>query len=295
LDYNVVVTHLFKPAMSFTLRALAALVIVLAGLRLARLTSDPLSHGLRVAWKENFLTVSGPRVPGGELKTWYLEAYCRPGSTDRAWQETTIGHRTELIASDPAGKWLRLRCHLSDGVLVDHTIRALDDEIDFRVVAHNPTDQVSDAWWAQPCTRVDRFTGRKQGDYVEKCFILLDGRIVRMPTEPWATAARYTPGQVWRSPAADPDDVNPRPLNTIVPREGLIGCFSADERTILAAAWEPYQELFQGVIVCIHSDFRIAGLKPGQRKRIRGKLYIVPADEQALRARYRRDFPEHSK
>ena len=28
----------------------------------------------------------------------------------------------------------------------------------------------------------------------------------------------------------------------------------------LATAWEPYQELFQGVIVCMHSDFRIGGL-----------------------------------
>jgi predicted neuraminidase len=62
---------------------------------------------------------------------------------------------------------------------------------------------------------------------------------------------------------------------------------------ILATAWEPYQELFQGVIVCLHSDFRIGGLKPGEQKRIRGKLYLVPADEEALLARYRRDFPEH--
>ena len=27
----------------------------------------------------------------------------------------------------------------------------------------------------------------------------------------------------------------------------------------MAVAWEPYQELFQGVIVCLHSDFRIGG------------------------------------
>jgi hypothetical protein len=72
----------------------------------------------------------------------------------------------------------------------------------------------------------------------------------------------------------------------------LIGCYSADEKMILATAWEPYQELFQGVIVCLHSDFRIGGLKPGERKQMRGKMYIVPADEKALVARYRRDFPE---
>ena len=61
---------------------------------------------------------------------------------------------------------------------------------------------------------------------------------------------------------------------------------------ILAVAWEPYQEIFQGVIACLHSDFRIGGLKPGETKKIRGKLYVVPADVPALVKRYERDFPE---
>jgi hypothetical protein len=279
--------------MSIALRALCWLLLAFAVLQGIGSAADDAPAGLRVAWKDNFLTISGPAVPGGELQTWYIEAYCRPGSTDREWGKTTIGHRTELVEADPAGKWVHLRCTLRDGVVVDHRIQAGDDSVDFRLVAHNPTDQPSLTWWAQPCTRVDRFTGRKQADYLDKCFIVLDGRIARLPTKPWATKARYTPGQVWRSPLADADDVNPRPLSTIVPSEGLIGCFSADDRMILATAWEPYQELFQGVIVCLHSDFRIGGLKPGERKQIRGKLYLVPADEQALLARYRRDFPEH--
>ena len=62
---------------------------------------------------------------------------------------------------------------------------------------------------------------------------------------------------------------------------------------ILASAWEPYQELFQGVIVCLHSDFRIGGLKPGETKKIHGKLYLVDANVDALLKRYRQDFPEH--
>jgi len=279
--------------MSFSLKILCSLLLALALVRGARSLSDDPSSGLSVSWSDNILTVSGPHLPGGNVKIWYLEAYCRPGSTDRDWSETVIGHRTELVAADRNGKWLRLRCTLRDGVVVDHLIHAREDCVDFRLVAHNPTDRLSDVTWAQPCTRVDVFTGRKQADYLEKCFILLDGRIRRMPIEPWASQARYTPGQVWRSPVAHPDDVNPRPVSSIVPREGLIGCFSADERVILATAWEPYQELFQGVIVCIHADFRIGGLAPGQRKRIRGKLYLVPADEDELLARYRRDFPEH--
>ena len=82
------------------------------------------------------------------------------------------------------------------------------------------------------------------------------------------------------------------PLSSIVPSNGLIGCVSADGKELMATAWEPYQELFQGVIVCLHSDFRIGGLKPGETKTIRGKIYLMPADMQALKARYQRDFPE---
>ena len=70
---------------------------------------------------------------------------------------------------------------------------------------------------------------------------------------------------------ASREDVNPRPLSPILPSNGLIGCVSADGKEMLATAWEPYQELFQGVIVCLHSDFRIGGLKPGQSKTIRGR------------------------
>ena len=116
-----------------------------------------------------------------------------------------------------------------------------------------------------------------------------------MPVEPWAEKARYTPGQVWCPEHVSRDDVNPRPLSTIVPSNGLIGCFSADGKQLMATAWEPYQELFQGVIVCLHSDFRIGGLKPRESKTIRGKIYLMPADVDALLDRYRHDFPEHQR
>jgi hypothetical protein len=247
---------------------------------------------LELAWANNILTISGPKLPGERVEIWYLEAYCRPGSTDREWSETTIGHRTELLDAGDDKKSLRLRCTLRDGVTVDHEIRAAHDEVNFRLVAHNPTTTASPVSWAQPCIRVNRFTGRNQETYLDKCFIFLDGKLRRMPFEPWATKARYIPGQVWRSPDADPDDVNPRPVSKLVPDDGLIGCFSTDESMMLATAWEPYQELFQGVGVCIHSDFRIGGLSPGETKRVRGKIYIVAADAKALLDRYHRDFPE---
>ncbi len=248
---------------------------------------------LKLEWKNNLLKISGPQVPGGFVPIWYMEAYCRPGSTERLWRHTTIGHTTRLVQADPQGHWLHLQCRLKDGVVVDHRIEAGVDEVTFRIRAHNPTNKISLAHWAQPCVRVDRFTGRTQKDYLPKCFIFVNGRLTRMPFEPWATRARYVPGQVWCAPGVPRSDVNPRPLSPIVPSNGLIGCFSADEKKILAIAFQPYQELFQGVIVCIHSDFRIGGLEPGQTKHIRGKLYIVDADVPALLKRYWRDFPEH--
>jgi len=63
---------------------------------------------------------------------------------------------------------------------------------------------------------------------------------------------------------------------------------------LLAIAFEPYQELFQGVLVCLHSDFRIGGLMPGQTKQIRGKIYLMENNLSKLLTRYKRDFPEHA-
>jgi len=254
--------------------------------------------GLTLSWNQEMLTIRGKLIPGGELTVWYLEAFCRPGSTDRDWGETVIPHTSQLLEASPDGRRITLRSQLADGVVVNHLIQAGDDEVDFRVVATNPTQTPSEAHWAQPCIRVDRFTGvpavRASEDYLPSCFIFVEGKLTRLPTRPWARNARYVPGQVWCPVGVDRNDVNPRPLSPIIPSNGLIGCFSADGSRILATAWEPYQELFQGIIVCLHSDFRLGGLEPGESKSIRGKIYVIPADVEVLLARYRRDFPEHS-
>ena len=63
----------------------------------------------------------------------------------------------------------------------------------------------------------------------------------------------------------------------------------------MAVAWEPYQEVFQGVFCCIHNDFRLGGLKPGEIKKIRGKMYFVPANVDALVERFEQDFPEQAR
>ncbi len=280
--------------------------------------ADPL--GLSLIWDKNYLTIRGDKLPGREMKVLYLEAYCRPGSTDREWGQTVIGHTTEqlpLAAGETAGRVVKLKCLLKDGVTVQHTITANDDEIDFRLVAHNPTDKPSQADWAQPCIRVGEFTGLDRVQYVSKSFVFVDGHLMRMPLvidgkfvappasvtnvgrdpvislEKWAMKARYIPGQVWAGKGVDRNDVNPRPLSNLVLSNGLIGCYSADETMIMATAFEPYQELFQGVAHCVHSDFRIGGLKPGETKPIRGKIYFFKNDIPSLLKRYEKDFPEH--
>jgi len=266
-----------------------------------RATTGEAKH-LTISWAKNYLTIRGPGVVGGEMRVLYLEAYCRPGSTDRDWRETVIGHKAELVSASRDGRRIKLRDTLGDGVVVTHTITAGRDEIDFRLTAHNPADKASSAHWAQPCIRVDKFTGSPRDDaralvpaYARKSFIFLDGELAMLPTEPWAKKARYTPGQVWRPKGVPADDVNPRPVSRLTPSNGLIGCFSADGKRLMATAWEPYQELFLGVITCLHSDFRIGGLKPGETKHIRGKIYFLPADVKSLLARYRKDFPEQAK
>lgn len=202
-----------RPACSFGSIAL----LVLFTLTPAASADEQGDHGLRIDWKNNILTIRGEELPGGELKILYIEAYCRPGSTNRKWDQTVIDHKTRLIEADGDGRRLLLECALDDGVTVRHEIRAGDDAVSFDITATNPTTRPTQADWAQPCVRVDTFTGRKQSNYLGKCFIFLDGKLTRLPTKSWATQAMYTPGQVWSMRGVDRADVNPRPLNDRVP------------------------------------------------------------------------------
>ncbi|MEZ6057941.1 MAG: hypothetical protein R3C01_14680 [Planctomycetaceae bacterium] len=273
-------------------------LMVLIGMALGLLclvaTSAVAVEPLKLHWEKNYLTISGEQVPGGEVRIHYLEAYCRDRSTDADWvMHTKIPHRTELVEASKEGTLIRLKCVVEDGLEVTHEIRSTVDEVSFAIKAHNPTKTRSESHWAQPCIRLDKFTGGDQKGYLAKSFVFLDGKLERMPTRDWAMTARYIPGQVWCPKGVDRNDVNPRPLSKLVPSNGLIGCFSADESMIFATAFEPYQELFQGVAVCLHSDFRLGGIEAGKSLDVRGKIYIVSNDVGALLKRYEKDFPEH--
>jgi len=273
----------------------ATLFVLSASVALAQ------SPELTLARDKNWLVIQGPHLPMGEIRINYLEAYCRPNSTDADWHDTTIGHTTELVLLSGDKQTMKLRCSVKDGVVVEHLITATSDEVHFAITAHNPTAQASNAHWAQPCIRLGDFTGYDNSgedidDYLPKCFVFLDGKLTRMnDIQPWNKQARYIPGQVWCPKGVPRTDVNPRPLSPLVPSNGLIGCFSGDERMLFAVAFDSYQELFQGVARCLHSDFRIGGLKPGETKHVKGKIYIVPNDETELLKRYKQDFPEHAK
>lgn len=259
---------------------LAALAMILVG-------CAPAGPDLRLSWDKNTLAISGPGV---DVKVWYLEAYCRPGSTDRDWKQTVIPHRTEKLEEAADGSLVRLRCRVEGGVEVEHTIRAGRGEVDFAVEAVNRGTARVEAVWVQPCIRLGEFTGGNQETYVAKSFIFVDDKLAWLDKLPRTEKAIYRGGQVYVPRGIDRADVNPRPLSDVVPSNGLIGCISADGSMLLATAWEPYQELFQGVIVCLHSDFRLGGLDPGETKSARGKIYVMKNDPEALLARYRRDF-----
>jgi hypothetical protein len=269
------------------LRWMICLVTFLAGLM-----RPQAADGLSIAWTNNMLTVIGTDLPGGKLDTWYLEAFCRTGSTKRDWRQTTIPHKTELISADKLGKRLQLRTRVEPNIEVTHDIRAGRDEVEFRLTLKNRGKQFVDVDWFQPCIRVDRFTGLKQSNYIARCFIFTERGLATLDKTQRTEDALYRGGQVYVPRGIDLNDVNPRPISPEQPVNGLIGCFSADGKYLIATAWDHTQELFQGVIVCVHNDPRIGGLKPGETKKLRGKLYFLKNDTAALLKRYRRDFKE---
>ena len=254
------------------------------------------SQHLSLSWNESgnngHIVVRCTRPHASWIKIWFVELYMRSGSHDN-YPGGVIPHTTRMIDVGAGGSWMRLRCDLQDGVVVMHRIACRGDCIEIQSEASNPTDRVSGVAWGAPCVIVENFTGCDSSNYLNKCFIFLEERLERMPVHPWAVDAIETPGQVWCPASVGRADVEPHPLSELVPSNGLIGCFSKDEKHVCAIAWQPYQNLFQGIITCLHADFGINGLEAGESKKIRGVIYLTEADIPGLLQRYRQEFPEH--
>ena len=245
---------------------------------------------LTLKWEKNMLRISGPHIPGDYVEIWYLEAFCRSHSTHQQWDKTTIPHKTELVSATPTK--VKLRTTVEPTVVLDHEITSGPDSIDFKVTATNSGSAFVDVQWFQPCMRVDRFTGKKQKDYIENGFIFTAEGLRKLTDLPREEEAIYKGGQVYVPKGVPLEDVNPRPISKVQPANGLIGCFSQDNNKLLAMAWDDTQELFQGVIVCLHNDPRIGGLKTGESRSLHGKVYILPNDPGLLLRRYNSDFPQ---
>ena len=246
---------------------------------------------LEISWTNNLLTVSGAKLPGGKLDVWYLEAFCHSGAHEREWGKTTLPHKTTLLTNEN-NRVLRFLTLVRTNVEVTHIVTAGVDEIDFRfaLVNHGPND--IDLQWFQPaCIRVEKFTGCVQSNYIAQSFIFSEHGLTTLSRMRRTEDALYRGGQVYVMPGVDARDANPRPLCIDRPTTGLIGCFSADGRQLLATASDATHELFEGVYVCLHSDPHVGGLKAGETKTVHAKLYVLTNDVAGLLRRYAKDFP----
>jgi hypothetical protein len=247
---------------------------------------------LRLSWTNNMLSISAPWLPGEKIEVWHMEAFCRPGSTKRDWRETVVPHKTTLLSASKMGDHLKLSTVIEPFVQCDHEVRSTADEILFTYTLKNLGLSVVDVDWFQPaCIRLAKFTDRNQSNYIQRSFIFTDKGLTFLDQIPRAEEAVYRGGQVYVPEGINLDDVNPRPISQIKPANGLIGCISADDKYLLATASSHTHELFQGVIVCLHSDPHIGSLKRGETKSITQKIYAIKNDPEELLKRYRRDFP----
>lgn len=252
--------------------------------------TDKIDDRLHIQWENNILTISGKNMPGEKMNILYLEAFCKTGSTNREWDSTTIPHKTELVSGKDNDSHIQLRSIVQPNVEVLHDIKAGKDEVEFNLVLHNKGHKYLDIDWFQPCIRVDPFTNRAQDDYIPRCFIFTKNGLTTLDKVNRTHNGYYKGGQTYVPAGINLNDVNPRPISGDQPVNGLIGCFSGDNKYLMATAWDNYQELFQGIFVCIHSDPRVGGLKPGEVKRLHGKMYFLENNPNELLTRYKKDF-----
>jgi len=218
-----------------------------------------------------------------------LEAFCRKRSTERDWAKTVLPHKTKLIKADP--KHLQFRTTIEPDALMLHELQATSNGVDIRFTLKNLGQKPLDLEWFQPaCIRTAQFTGMTQSNFTSRSFIFTEHGLTTLDKTRRRVEALYRGGQVYVPEGINLADVNPRPICQDRPTEGLIGCFSADGKQLLATASSSTQELFEGIYVCLHSDPRVGGLGPGETKEIRAKIYLLENDPEKLLLLYRRDF-----
>jgi hypothetical protein len=175
---------------------------------------------------------------------------------------------------------------------MSHKIRTAPDGISFDYTLINKSDAPADIQWFQPaCIRVADFTGSDQTNFIKRSFIFTESGLTLLADTRRTEEALYRGGQVYIPAVVPAKEANPRPLASARPVNGLIGCFSADNQQLLATASDQTHELFEGVYVCLHSDPHVGGLKPGETKNFRAKIYLMPNNIPALLKRYHSDFP----
>ena len=247
------------------------------------------SGDLSLSWTNNLLTISAPNIPGEKIEVWYLEAFCRTNAHHQSWDKTKIPHQTRLVKGST--NVLVFVTTIGPSVEMTHTIRTGEDEVDFGFELFNRGTMGVDIDWFQPaCIRVANFTGRQQSNFIERSFIYTAAGLTPLSSTRRREEALYRGGQVYLPAGINHSNANPRPINLDTPTNGLIGAISRDDRWILATASDQTHELFEGVYVCLHSDPKVGGLKPGEKKRIRSKVYLMTNDPPALLQRYQRDF-----
>lgn len=273
-----------------TCRAALAELLLLAILGFLAPT-PPCVAAPTLAWTNNLLTWTEPRLPGGRLDIFYLEAFCLPGGHERRWDQTRVPHSTRLVGASRKGDVLRFETQVGAAVVVTHQVRALKDGLEMNFTLSNKGAEPWRIQWFQPaCVRVDRFTGAGQSNYVERSFVFTERGRTWLSETRRTEAALYRGGQVFLPPWIEAKDANPRPISADRVTNGIIGCVSGDQRWLLALASDRTFELFEGVYVCLHSDPWIGGLQPGEVRQIRQRLYLLPNDPNKLLQRYRRDF-----
>src|SRR5215472_14775951 len=100
-----------------------------------------------LSWTNNLLTICNADFPGGKLDIWYLEAFCRKGSTHQDWGKTKIPHKTRLTSASPSH--LEFETKVEPDVRVIHSVTAEPDAVEFVYSFSNQSTQAVDLEWFQ--------------------------------------------------------------------------------------------------------------------------------------------------